>query len=677
MDRIADFAKNEYNKEGEEKDEKTISVLVVEDERTCRKLVERRLRSHRFKVTSVESAMHAVDLIDQGNNYDLILIDVNLPNGLNGFDLLRHVRIRERGLAKIKQIPVIMMSGENDPELPVKCFDDGADDFLPKPISSLLERKIILYVSQRRKELSEMEILQTKIDQMSAEMEQRRSVNDSYKHEIESLKSQYVKLWRHFNQQQSTLFSAEAGRKMLLSESLQHGHLPLLYVSDRGPLVSVGANALPLQEEVEIARVKELFRAGAEKAKGSSVAPDPSAWSLDVDEFLPITTEVCGFPEVFNVPLFEIIDTNHAQNVTCDAFLSFWAQNIAGRDVVTCFFNVTRYRRMLSSGTSPQGAATSPIVNKTVGRSTAVGTPNLAPRLSKHSSPDPGQPLPEAVVVAEDLRVWLSELVSAPDVVQLFLTYNELPMIDQYVDTVLLYLCLKVSRGGQDKLGLREFHKSYLINALLSAVLRPNIQLILSYEKWRAIRMRFLALDKDRDGLIDAQDLLTSGFCTAVCPLLLDRVFAQTVRKFSCSEPDCMNLVDFFWFTFCEEERQFESAQLVWFRCVDVEDKGFITKHDIKVFYDAKVDALEHCGIEYHKSFADFFSELIDVIAPEIADRISLKDIRKSKSIDYFCLALFTLHNNTLEQPDITVPQSEIKQQNTTFIFSTPLTAAN
>ncbi|WFU14780.1 response regulator transcription factor [Bradyrhizobium sp. CB3481] len=62
-------------------------------------------------------------------NYDILLLELALPDG-NGLDWLKRLR-RDGHL-----MPAIMMSSLNDLGRRIAIFDGGADDFLPKPVST-------------------------------------------------------------------------------------------------------------------------------------------------------------------------------------------------------------------------------------------------------------------------------------------------------------------------------------------------------------------------------------------------------------------------------------------------------------------------------------------------------------------------------------------------------------
>ena len=64
---------------------------------------------------------------------DLILLDLMLPD-MSGIEVLR--RLRADPLTR--EIPVIMISASKDPEVRLEALEEGADDYLPKPVDDLV-----------------------------------------------------------------------------------------------------------------------------------------------------------------------------------------------------------------------------------------------------------------------------------------------------------------------------------------------------------------------------------------------------------------------------------------------------------------------------------------------------------------------------------------------------------
>jgi len=119
-----------------------LHVLVVDDSTTDRKVIEQLLKSCCYKVTTVDSGRRALEFLGLGNDPDevnnlrlmqdqvsMILTDYCMP-GMSGYDLLK--KIKES--SKLKEIPVVILSSDNVPSLIRRSLEEGAEDFILKPL---------------------------------------------------------------------------------------------------------------------------------------------------------------------------------------------------------------------------------------------------------------------------------------------------------------------------------------------------------------------------------------------------------------------------------------------------------------------------------------------------------------------------------------------------------------
>ena len=111
----------------------SLRVLVVEDDREIRSLLQSSLGVEGFEVQTAVSVSEAAALL-QHSLPDLVLLDLGLPDG-DGIDLVRQVR-RQHSL------PLLVVSARHQEAEKVKLLDAGADDYLTKPfsVSELLAR---------------------------------------------------------------------------------------------------------------------------------------------------------------------------------------------------------------------------------------------------------------------------------------------------------------------------------------------------------------------------------------------------------------------------------------------------------------------------------------------------------------------------------------------------------
>ncbi|OMJ78408.1 hypothetical protein SteCoe_21781 [Stentor coeruleus] len=111
-------------------EEKTIHILVVEDEPFQRLVITDILNILEYEATTVSNGFEAWDILnDRGDDFDLVLLDLVLPE-MDGLELL--AKLKESPTLKDK--PVVMVSAHNEMDKIYACIDLGALDFLMKPI---------------------------------------------------------------------------------------------------------------------------------------------------------------------------------------------------------------------------------------------------------------------------------------------------------------------------------------------------------------------------------------------------------------------------------------------------------------------------------------------------------------------------------------------------------------
>lgn len=122
------------------------SILIVDDDDNIRMLLEFLLQK-RYQVMVREDGLSAMAWLSAGNIPDLMIVDLEMPR-LNGFDLLQQVRAS--GI--FGHIPLIILSGYENPSVQQSCLDAGADAYLLKPFNPDLIRKTIQQLLTKHRE---------------------------------------------------------------------------------------------------------------------------------------------------------------------------------------------------------------------------------------------------------------------------------------------------------------------------------------------------------------------------------------------------------------------------------------------------------------------------------------------------------------------------------------------
>lgn len=119
------------------------NILVVDDERSMRDMLQIFLEREGYSVTALSSGSQAVEAMAGGAGYDLVLSDINMP-GISGFDLLKEIRVGH------PELPVLMITAYGSPDSAVEAMKLGATDYITKPfrieeikarISAAVERR--------------------------------------------------------------------------------------------------------------------------------------------------------------------------------------------------------------------------------------------------------------------------------------------------------------------------------------------------------------------------------------------------------------------------------------------------------------------------------------------------------------------------------------------------------
>ncbi len=108
--------------------ERSTSILVVDDNPVTRVLCSRVLAREGYEVMLAEDGIEALRLVKE-NPADLVLLDVMMP-GLDGFDVLEALR----KIYPSDRLRILMVTAKDQSEDVVKAFKLGADDYITKPL---------------------------------------------------------------------------------------------------------------------------------------------------------------------------------------------------------------------------------------------------------------------------------------------------------------------------------------------------------------------------------------------------------------------------------------------------------------------------------------------------------------------------------------------------------------
>ena len=116
------------------------TILVADDDEMFRELVTEILTQGGYSVVRVKDGAEGWEAL-QKKKIDLAVLDLNMPN-MDGLELTRKVRDD----AKLRDLPILMLTVRARVEDQVTGYERGADDYLTKPFDSkmLLARVKVL-----------------------------------------------------------------------------------------------------------------------------------------------------------------------------------------------------------------------------------------------------------------------------------------------------------------------------------------------------------------------------------------------------------------------------------------------------------------------------------------------------------------------------------------------------
>jgi len=107
-----------------------MKILIVDDDKTTRKLLSLYLKGSEFEVVTAENGLNALEKLGS-DTFQLVLTDLNMPF-MDGIEFLKAMKSNPG----TSHIPALMLTTETDEEERQRAIDAGADGYLSKPVTA-------------------------------------------------------------------------------------------------------------------------------------------------------------------------------------------------------------------------------------------------------------------------------------------------------------------------------------------------------------------------------------------------------------------------------------------------------------------------------------------------------------------------------------------------------------
>ncbi len=256
-------------------------ILVLDDERSMREMLEIFLQREGYSVFCQESVGDALETLESDGPFDLAISDINMP-GLSGFDFLREAQ------REAPDMPVLMITAYGSADSAVEAMKLGAEDYITKPFR-IEEIKARINAGVERRRLSEENVELQKL------LEQRYSF-ESIVGKSDGMNRVFEVIDRVSKMDSTVVISGESGTgKELIARALHYhgGHRT-------GPFVTVNCGAL-----VETLLESELF--GHRKGAFTGADSDRQGLFETASDGTLFLDEITETSTAFQVKLLRVI----------------------------------------------------------------------------------------------------------------------------------------------------------------------------------------------------------------------------------------------------------------------------------------------------------------------------------------------------------------------------------
>lgn len=171
-------------------------VLVADDERRIRELVQDALESQGYEVMAATDGAEALDMFSEAEDVSLVVLDVMMPQ-YDGWTVCREIR-------KKSSVPILMLTARGEEFDELHGFELGADDYVTKPFSLALLLARVAALLRRTSPMAEGQVRagSLEIDSATHEAKYKGRLLDLAPKEFETLLMMAANLGRVFSRRQ-------------------------------------------------------------------------------------------------------------------------------------------------------------------------------------------------------------------------------------------------------------------------------------------------------------------------------------------------------------------------------------------------------------------------------------------------------------------------------------------
>ncbi len=226
------------------------TILVIDDDPLDRKVISVSLTEEGYTVAAAENGRAGLRMVRE-KPFDAVLLDLVMPE-IDGFDVLKIIKAD----ARIRHLPVIVISGEEDLAGITRCISVGAEDYMQKPFDPvLLKARVSACVEKKR--LRDQEIRQQQdLNELNKALEvqvhrARIEALEQSQKELELLNRAKSKALDHLSHELKTPLSVIRMRLRIFKRKLQTGASPADQEEFFGPVEKNLDRLIEIQDETD------------------------------------------------------------------------------------------------------------------------------------------------------------------------------------------------------------------------------------------------------------------------------------------------------------------------------------------------------------------------------------------------------------------------------------------